>query len=1600
MSQGLAMKINKTIILMVVFLAVPFVLEAASSDKNIHPKPNILRKVGTLGTDANGHGNRRLGVHNGNKILTRFTNYGSIADWRNSPGRYDCGIYPIGSGRSYLAEFSPLVAAETPNANGAPLHIVSEGMPSSSIDKPTSDDYLWQFEPRLGYANTNDSLIAMSDDSLSWPDSWANLSSEWDNRWAGQYGQYSRADQESYFHMDDFNNDEFKHYPILVDTVLHSGSIVQLANSDSNDYAILTDMNTTFDGLVRDVARSDAIDPRDGRRPDVVRVLDDKWYEIEEIINDNQILIKTFAGRANTSDQDMDYYIYDGLKRGLGVDVSARGYQWAHPAAEDILIFTYWIQNISSWDYQKFIFGMYGDADVGDDGDQRDDDAWFDTVNDIVYQWDHDLWTVNDGGYVPAYFGWKYLESPGNPLDSRDNDEDGMIDESQDDGIDNDGDWDPYVDDTGSDGVGPNFGEYLGPDADGTEGNGVPDPGEPNFEYTDNDESDQIGLTSFTAGPYPGIDLTRDANAWEQLSPGSFTDISQTVDLTFMYGSAYFELPQQEERKFAVALIFGNDYEDILRNSETMQQIYNSDYNFAKPPNLPKLTVVPGDGQVTLYWDDKAEYSLDPIYGNDFEGYRIYRATDPAFNEVWNITDTYGNQTFNKPIAQFDKADGLVGPHPYGLNGIHLDMGTDTGIRHSWTDTTVNNGQTYYYAVVAYDYGFDYDFYDRGISEIELRPPITPSECTKKIEINASGIPVKFGINTGVAVPNAPAMAYLPPEIVADAATTLGTGSLEIEVVDPSKIRNMDQYQITFRDWSEDGIDNDGDWRTWTDDSTTITLNSTLEMMIPPNSDTLIFTLPGAHLFQGITESTTNFIFNGFNFITSFVDTQTVTVDDSTYLQYFVEIPDTTFTLYPTLGLWDGWEEIYDDLGSDGCNDAFETGDPLNPCSETELNLGGDPNQDNWNELTNPNGTQANAMPDAGEPHFDANDVDEVPRHTSSYQLTNLTTGNVLLSDQTNFSGEGRGMVTEGFKINVTNDVIALNEQETGWMRTGLNYEINLYPERHNNVDLKLVPFDYQLTINPTVTDTSIYLNKRMAFSMRDLTNDLPVRLIAQTLSDTTLRPGSVIYPTILAGGEDRVTWKMVSQSKVGNVNRIAQWDDFTVFATASQGLGLYDGETWGNIKDDAGLLTNNVLDISYNISGNIMVGSTGGLSVHNQYGWQNYQIDLVVDADNSEGVKNEYLQFHRVLEDKNGILWSISSKGIFRWDWHQTQIGEIWGVNAITSVNFNNGEFNTISGDSVMTGVLQNASTELISLDDGTIVVGTQSEGIEFYQPSNTSFWYLNKTNSNLPTDKIISLATNQAELFIGTKDKGLVIYNFALDSVTYANKDSILDRKVNDLIVASDGKVHLVTKKGYNVIDFNGVDTVYSAYTKDDVAAFGTNLLQCINQTDDGAIWIGTENSVARLKDGVWDNWAPEPGDQFIVKSRKPFSAHDVLTFSATGGDIDVNAPSSLLEDISVVPNPYVVTASWEPQHLYDSGRGVRKIDFINLPPECTISIYTLSGKFVNSINHNAEIWDGAESWNLLSRDGLEIAYGVYLYHVEAPGIGNHVSKFAVIK
>ncbi|MDG1223658.1 MAG: hypothetical protein P8O00_03720, partial [Candidatus Marinimicrobia bacterium] len=104
--------------------------------------------------------------------------------------------------------------------------------------------------------------------------------------------------------------------------------------------------------------------------------------------------------------------------------------------------------------------------------------------------------------------------------------------------------------------------------------------------------------------------------------------------------------------------------------------------------------------------------------------------------------------------------------------------------------------------------------------------------------------------------------------------------------------------------------------------------------------------------------------------------------------------------------------------------------------------------------------------------------------------------------------------------------------------------------------------------------------------------------------------------------------------------------------------------------------------------------------------------------------------------------------------------------------------------------------------------------------------------------------------------------------------------------------------------------------------------------------------------------------------------------------------------MNDIYVVPDPYVVTASWEKPLYYSSGRGERRIDFVNLPSVCTIKIFSMSGKHIKTINRQSNVQNGAESWDLITEDGLTVAFGVYIYHVNAPNIGTKTGKFSLIK
>ncbi|MCK5738593.1 hypothetical protein KAH55_05405, partial [bacterium] len=269
----------------------------------------------------------------------------------------------------------------------------------------------------------------------------------------------------------------------------------------------------------------------------------------------------------------------------------------------------------------------------------------------------------------------------------------------------------------------------------------------------------------------------------------------------FIYGSGYFPLAPGAVERISVAILFGKNKDALIRTKNTVQKIYNENYNFAKAPVLPTLWATTGDGEVTLYWDDKAELSRDVLSGYDFEGYKVFRASDPSFMDASPITDAFGSRIMDTPVAQYDKENGISGFFPTGYNGAQFYLGEDTGLRHTYRDTTVLNGLTYYYAVTAYDRG-------------ELSLDIQPSETSKFASIDKAGT-IETSKNVVAVTPEAPAAGYvsrdresgLEPE-----PNLFGTGYVMLEIVDETQIPKDHEYLLEFRDTSSDGIDNDNDW--------------------------------------------------------------------------------------------------------------------------------------------------------------------------------------------------------------------------------------------------------------------------------------------------------------------------------------------------------------------------------------------------------------------------------------------------------------------------------------------------------------------------------------------------------------------------------------------------------------------------------------------------------------------------------------------------------------------------------------------------------------------------------------------------------------------
>ncbi|HFB67932.1 MAG TPA: hypothetical protein ENJ66_03130, partial [Calditrichae bacterium] len=118
----------------------------------------------------------------------------------------------------------------------------------------------------------------------------------------------------------------------------------------------------------------------------------DSWPESWFNPKLNRYVWPAFLGNDATTPDEEVFYVMDDLlnaefpyypfpddssKRGLGLELQVRIFQFNNPLAEDIIFLVYTITNISPKPLNKIFLGMFGDPHVGGPGDFADDNAGF-----------------------------------------------------------------------------------------------------------------------------------------------------------------------------------------------------------------------------------------------------------------------------------------------------------------------------------------------------------------------------------------------------------------------------------------------------------------------------------------------------------------------------------------------------------------------------------------------------------------------------------------------------------------------------------------------------------------------------------------------------------------------------------------------------------------------------------------------------------------------------------------------------------------------------------------------------------------------------------------------------------------------------------------------------------------------------------------------------------------------------------------------------------------------------------------------------------------------------------------------------------------------
>jgi hypothetical protein len=134
-------------------------------------------------------------------------------------------------------------------------------------------------------------------------------------------------------------------------------------------------------------------------------------------------------------------------------------------------------------------------------------------------------------------------------------------------------------------------------------------------------------------------------------------------------------------------------------------------------------------------------------------------------------------------------------------------------------------------------------------------------------------------------------------------------------------------------------------------------------------------------------------------------------------------------------------------------------------------------------------------------------------------------------------------------------------------------------------------------------------------------------------------------------------------------------------------------------------------------------------------------------------------------------------------------------------------------------------------------------------------------------------------------------------------------------------------------------------------------------------------------------------DDGNTNLIDLGAPLYSSKFFTMTNQGAKLK-RSPGLSLDDIRVVPNPFNIKS----RELQFGQSGQNRLYFYDIPPICTIRIYTERGDLIHTIEHTDN--SGDESWDSITEYRQIIVSGIYIAHFELPDGRSTFRKFIVIR